>query len=231
MKTHNLIKSTILILSFLTLSFGLFAQRTVDRPTGNFDEVVAFGNVEVVLTEGDDYEIKLKAYNIESEKVATEVSGGKLSIKLQSVKKEQSAVIYVTAPRFREIRAQAGARIYSDNTLTGDKIFVSAMAGGRVELEVEVNEIEGRASEGGTLSVTGSGNNLKASASNGGEVESLKLDAKNVYVKANVGGVAKVAVLERLEATAKAGGRVIYAGNPDSQSITTALGGTVVPKD
>lgn len=231
MNTHTFIKNTILVFLTLLLSSSLFAQRTVDRPTGNFDELVAFGNVEVIITEGDGYEIKLKAFNVDSEKVSTEVSGGKLSIKLQTVKKDQYAIIYVTAPRFREIRAQAGAQISSSTVLTGDKIFVSAMAGGKIELKVEVNEIEGKASEGGMLHLSGSGNNLKAAASNGGEVESMQLTAKNVYVKANVGGVARVAVEERLEASAKAGGRVIYAGDPSSQSITTALGGTVVPKD
>lgn len=231
MNTHTRIKSTLIVL-FITLFGGsLFAQRTIDRPAGEFDELLAFGNVEVIVSEGDEYEISLKAFNIESEKVITEISGGKLSIKLQSVKKEQSAIIYVTAPRFREIRAQAGASIIGDTPLSGDKIFVSAMAGGKIELKVDVNEIEGKASEGGVLSVSGSGNTLKATASNGGEMESMQLTAKNVYVKAHVGGVARVAVDERLEASAKAGGKVIYAGNPASQSITTALGGTVVPKD
>ncbi len=231
MKTHNIFQTALFILISTVLSSTLFAQRMVDRPVGNFDEVVAFGNVEVYLKEGDEYEIKLKAFNIESEKVVTEVSGGKLSIKLQTLKKEQYAKIYVTAPRYREVRAQAGAQISSSTPLNGDKIYVSAIAGARIELEVNVNEIEGKASEGGILLVSGAGNTLEASASNGGEVETLDLRAKNVYVKANVGGVARVAVQERLEASAKAGGKVIYAGNPSSESITTAMGGTVVPQD
>lgn len=231
MNTHAFLKTTLFAVFIFLSGSSLFAQRTVDRPTAQFDEIVAFGNVEVIISEGDEYEIKLKAFNIESEKVSTEVSGGKLSIKLQTVKKEQYAVVYVTAPRYREIRGQAGARISSNTVLTGDKIFVSAMAGGHIEIEVAVNEIEGKASEGGMLHLSGSGNNLKASASNGGEVESMDLVAQNVYVKANVGGVARVSVTERLEASAKAGGKVIYVGDPESQSITTALGGTVVPKD
>jgi len=231
MKTHTSLTAILILLTSLFFTSDLQAQRLIDRPANNFNEVVAFGNVEVFITEGDEYEVKLKAFHVESEKVITEVSGGKLSIKLSSIKREQYAQVYVTAPRFREIRAQAGAKIAGKNKLTGDKIYVSAMAGARVELHVEVNELEGKASEGGLLQVTGSGNSLKASASNGGELQSLKLEAEQVYVKASVGGVAKVAAGDHLEASAKAVGKVIYEGEPDSQSITTALGGTVVPKD
>jgi hypothetical protein len=229
MKAHPIITASLLLLALLMGSISLLSAQKIERSVSPFDEVVAFGNVEVILMEGEEHEVRFKAYNVPNDKVITESSGGKLSLKLHGIyDKDEYAVFYVTSPRYREIKSQAGARIESKDVLHGDKISLSAFAGGQMLVSLSTEVAEARAGEGGKLELEGRVNTLHATANNGGELDSYELQAQTVFARANLGGVARVLALDTIEASAKAGGRVVFAGDPPHQNTSTALGGAVI---
>lgn len=223
----------IALLSLLLISLTLPAQNSENRAIRPFDELVAFGNVVVYVTQADTQTMRIETENIEMEKVIIEVKGKVLTVKLKAgiYKKDEYATVYVTTPLIRTIKAQAGSQVLSENTLTGDKLEISSWAGARVLLDVEVTSADFTANEGGFIEVSGKTDFLSASANNGGTLTTLDLDATEVYAKATIGGQAKVAASDHLEAVANAGGKVFYFGKPKSVDTKTSLGGKILEGD
>src|SRR5690606_26741907 len=64
-----------------------------------------------------------------------------------------------------EVKAQAGAVVRSAQKLKTDDLLVSASMGARIDLEVEVDELEAESSMGSEVYLTGSATDAEISAS------------------------------------------------------------------
>ncbi|MGB1242912.1 MAG: head GIN domain-containing protein [Chitinophagales bacterium] len=216
------------ILVTLMMIFHLSTQAQ-QQAVLSFDAIHASGNVEVLLQEGGGESVNIEAEGVDEDRVITEVKGGVLKVRIQNViyNENKSARVVVTYRDLREIKAHAGARIYSRTAVKGDKLELKAGSGANIDLEVWMDVVEGRVSEGGEIELTGETHTLNAIASTGGLFYGYGLEAEEVYARSNTGGEMEVNAHKRIEAKASIGGNVSYKGNPKHKSVSTNLGGTI----
>ncbi|MEZ4887014.1 MAG: head GIN domain-containing protein [Chitinophagales bacterium] len=223
---NHILKSTSIIALMLTFNVCLQAQA---EKVLSFDAVHVSGNVEVLLQQGSTESIDIEAQGVEDDKVVAEVQGGILKIHIKNIiyNKNKSARVVVNYRDLREIKGQAGARIYSRTAISGDNLEIKAGSGANIALEIWVDVVEGRAAEGGEIELTGEAHTLTAIASTGGLFYGYGLKAENVYAKTNTGGQVEVTANKRIEAKAGTGGNISFKGDPVQKETSTNFGGTI----
>ncbi len=223
---NHILKFSLFLFFTSTFYFSLQAQQ---QAVPSFDAIHASGNVEVLLQQGGGESVNIEVEGVEEDKVMTEVKGGILKVRIKDViyNKHKSARVVVTYRDLREIKAQAGARIYSRTAIKGDQLEIRAGSGANVALEIWVDVVEGRAAEGGEIELTGEVHTLNAIASTGGLFYGYGLEAQEVYARSNTGGEIEVSANKRIDAKANTGGNISYKGNPVHKNTSTHLGGTI----
>ena len=223
---RQILKFSFFFILTATLSLCLQAQQ---KGTLSFDAIHVSGNIEVLLQQGGGESVNVEAEGVDEDRVMTEVKGGILKVRIKDViyNKHKSARVVVTYRDLREIKAQAGAKIYSRTAIKGDKLEIKAGSGSNVALELWMDTVEGRAAEGGEIELTGEVHTLTAVASTGGLFYGYGLEAQEVYARSNTGGEVEVSANKRIEAKANTGGNISYKGNPVHREVSTSLGGTI----
>ena len=192
-----------------------------------FEKILVTGNVSILLIEGtaDSMDIKNNAELLEYE---VEGQTLKLSSKnLIKYNKQPTIKVAIVYQQIREIKARAGASVYSDNTIEGEALQLRFSSGASGELTITAKTIEVGVSEGGTLELQGLTAFLDAKAVTGGTLSAYDLDSQSTVVKTNTGGSAKVMAYESLDATAKTGGSIAYKGEPKKVRTKDGLSGSI----
>ena len=222
-----------MIKSFLLLGFAallyLPSSAQITYEPEEFDGISVTGNLNVILQKGEVDKVVVDAHGIPESEVTVKVSRGVLRLKLINsiFYKDDEVDVTVTYRNLRTLKGHAGARIEADHAITGDQIYIRSTSGARVHLEVAVNTIDGGATEGGMLELTGTTEMQDASAATGGQYQAFGLECARSYVRANTGGRAEVVANDRLEASANTGGTIEYKGNPEETTIKTIIAGNV----
>lgn len=141
--------------------------------------------------------------------------------------KQPTIKVAITYQQVREIKARAGASVYSDNTIEIEALHLRFSSGASGELVVSTKTLEVGVSEGGTLELQGETNFLEAKAVTGGTLAAYDLDSQSTIIKTNTGGSAKVMAFESLDATAKTGGSIAYKGDPKKVRTKDGLSGSI----
>jgi len=192
-----------------------------------FDRILLTGNISVLLVEGDQENMEIKN---DADQLEFTVEGRALKITSKNLIKynqQPTVKVIVTFTKLREIKARAGASIYTQQNIESDALHLRFSSGAIGELTVEGNSIKSSVSEGASLDLRGSTIFHEVKAVTGGSISAFDLDAKEVIVKANTGGSAKVLALDSINASAKTGGSVSYRGNPKKVREKDGLSGTI----
>ncbi len=218
------------LLTFLFILMGaisLMAQK--EYSLEDFDELVVTGNVELTLVKGNTNKISFKVENGEKEDLYAGVNRGELKIKLNDglYKNKEKAYVTLTYTTLRSIKTHAGSYVSSNDPITIDQLIVKARSGSHLELEINVNAVQGGAFEGGILELHGTTVAQKINANTGGIYKGFDLESEKAYVKASTGGIIKVFASQKLDARASLGGEVDYKGNPTELSQSKSLGGSI----
>jgi hypothetical protein len=220
-------KLALMTLFFALMSVSLIAQK--EYGLDDFDELVVTGNVEVILEKGATNKISFRVENAEEGDLYAGVSRGALKIKLNDglYKKDEKAYVTLTYQTLRTIKSNAGSYITSREAITIDKLVTKAHSGSRIELELNVNAVQGGAYEGGVLELSGIAESQKMKANTGGIYEGFELECERSFIKASTGGEARVVANQKLDARASLGGVIEYRGQPEELSQSTSLGGSI----
>mgnify|MGYP000220683157 CR=1 FL=1 len=216
------------IILLLFVSFALNAQKTYDF--NKFDEIIASGNVDVILRQGETCGVEVFPNDNEEHNIKIHVNEGILKINLlKSLVRGacENVSVIVTFDKLRRIKAYAGAEVEGQNVIRGDKLTLRLNSGATMVLDVEVDDLEVVVSEGSELEINGTTKSMDVRTSSGGILEAFDLQSDYTYVTSNTGGEAEVVAKKRIEAKANTGGRVEYKGKPEETRISDFLTGTV----
>lgn len=207
----------------------LTAAAQADYELESFDGISATGNIKVILEQGDEETAHVRAEGIPESEVTVKVREGELKLKLINsiFYKDEEVAVYVIYRSLRSIKGHAGAQIEGANPIEADLLKVRSASGAHVSLQVAVNAIEGSASEGGILQLSGVTESQKAASATGGHYDALDLQCARTYARANTGGRTEVVANERLEASANTGGTINYRGEPATTEIKSVISGNV----
>ena len=203
---------------------------TQARDLDDFTGVKACCNLEVELTQGENYSVEVRADENLQEYVETRVFGSTLEIGFRdntNLNPSTSIRVFITLPELTMIDASSSADIVTTSAFKGDRLELESSSGSSIEAEFMGNFVFADASSGGGVSVSGEAGEIEAEASSGAKVYGNKLAVERADVDVSSGARIEVNAKERIKADASSGGSVRYSGNPSSVDADTSSGGSI----
>lgn len=172
-----------LALSLLTIS--MFAQISQNRNCSNFKGIKASGAIKVILTEGQEYSVKVVAPEEDQQKVITEVSNEILKIYTKEGNYKSDIIVYVTAKALNAIKASGASKIESNTILNVDKLAIESSGASEIIVELKAQELTANVSGASSLKLKGFTRLLTADVSGASSLKAYNLSAGVVDVSAN----------------------------------------------
>ena len=216
-------KKALLILVLIT-QFS-FAQ--ISKPLGDFNKVTAFDQIEVLLIESNENKIILNGNGADEVELINK--NGELKIRMPLTKllsgDNVSATLYFK--KIDAIEANEGSRISSQVVFKAIAFDIIAKEGSQIKLNLEVDKLTVRSSNGSNVNVSGKAKNQDAIINSGGELDAEDLITAQTSITANAGGEANVYATDLVDAKTRAGGNIKIYGKPKQINKKTVLGGTI----
>lgn len=221
--------------AFLIVLFHLtgISQTTVDTLKINeFKSLKVNGKINVVLHKGTPLIVVKSKYAYDRQDLEMKTKGDQLRLSLiKSDYKDKEPTLHIYCETFDFLKATGNATIKSEEQWAIKNLELDVQAGGHVNLNVSSTLIKGQVSQGGKLTLFGKSELAKLSVSTGGVIAAFNLKAEHAEAKINAGGEIFVRSSESLTANVKAGGTILFEGNPKILNQKTSLGGKITASD
>ncbi|MBA5792135.1 DUF2807 domain-containing protein [Flavobacterium sp. xlx-214] len=220
----------ILVLSGIFMGFQFTAQAQIEKNIGDFTSLKTTNRIKVELIPSTTNKVVLKDSDEKSVNITNK--NGRLILK-NTVKElvtegEYSVTVQVYFTNLNEIDAQGGSYIFSTQTISQDKLKMSANLGSTIDINLNTKTVEGSVNTGGKLKLKGTNEeSVKLLASTGSHIQANELTTNKNKVTVNSGSTATVTATTYLEAQVIAGGTIKIYGNPKEIKEKTSIGGTI----
>jgi hypothetical protein len=219
-----------LLVIFVLVSawFLAAAQQKEVRSIGGFTGVKAGEAIDVYLKKGDKESVMIEVTGARTSDVLTEVSGSYLKIHMKSGDyRNRNVKAYVTYVKLDRISASSASNIFSDGTISGGNMDISASSAASVEVSLLADAVEVDVSSAGDVVLEGKAKSLKVEVSSAGELDAYNLESEQVDINASSAGSAKVTATRQINANASSGGVIRYRGSPTRTNSNSSSGGSV----
>jgi hypothetical protein len=216
----------------LLVTTTIFAQKTVERELGSFDEIKVFNGLNVTLKNATYSSIEITGKKAE-EVVVKNVNGRlKLSMRFpETFNSDEAKVTIFYSEDLSVIDVNEGSYITSDNTLKQQHVELKAQEGAYIDLDIDVKFLEAKSITGASIVISGNAENQNVEATTGGTYKGYDLKTNYTTITASSGSFARVSASELLDAKVRLGGTVYYKGNPKDVKTKKIIGGTIKSKD
>lgn len=215
----------ILLIIFAMIYQINFGQIT--KTLGDFNKVTSFDQIEVLLIQGSENKIILNGNGAEEVELINK--NGELKIRMPLTKllsgENVSATLYFK--KIDAIEANEGSRVSSQETFKGIAFEVIAKEGSQIKINLDVDKVLVRSSNGSNVNLEGKAKNQDAITNSGGELDAKDLITAQTTITANAGGEANVYATDLVDAKTRAGGNIKIYGKPKQINKKTVLGGTI----
>jgi hypothetical protein len=198
---------------------------------GSFENVSVSNGFELIITQDPHQELVIKTYENVHDYIVVRVEGNTLKIYRDGgifFSGNTNVRIYLSCDYLKKISGSGGSRIYLDNGWQGDDLKISLSGGGRVEGEVNLNELYLSMSGGSRSELEGVAEYFSINSSGGSVHKHYGLHAAECHASLSGGASAELFVTEFLDVTGSGGTTVRYKGNPELR--TRLSGGSSVRK-
>jgi hypothetical protein len=206
---------------------------TIERSTGDYDEIGVSGWFDVNLVDGSEGQITLRGEENLLEHIITEVKDGKLSIRvekgynLKPSSWKEGIAITVPVEKISALALSGSGDIVSKKTLRADN-FSTAMSGsGDITLDLEVGSLSTSMSGSGDITLRGTAKDFEATISGSGDIKAYDLEADNVDATVSGSADIKVTAHKMLKARVSGSGDISYRGNPEKIDTKTSGSGDI----
>lgn len=192
--------------------------------TEDFTAITASEGLDVYVTQGEDFKIRVAADENVIDLIGTDIRDGKLKIhEIENIGRATKK-IYVSLPEITSLEANSGADLVGEGLIEADRIHLDASSGAELRLELVADQIEADCSSGADMRLGGRTNLLYANASSGADIKALDLEAKVCRADASSGADIKVNVQDELTADASSGADIGYSGDPKLETRKSVSG-------
>lgn len=202
---------------------------TKDRKISNdFVRIKVSRGLEVYITKDSDVSLTVEADENLHDLIKTEVNNGTLIISSEkNIWDASSKKIHLSVENLNEILVNSGAEVYSENTLSSNRMKISSSSGAQIQLRLHVNDLISSSSSGSNINLSGSVVNFDVSTSSGSVVSAYELEAENCIARSSSGSDIKVFVTESFDGKATSGSGIKFKGNPRKVNKRDNSGGSV----
>ena len=192
--------------------------------TEDFTAVSASEGLDVFVTQGNDFSIRVEADENVIDLIGTDIKDGKLKVHCIEQIGRATKNIYVTLPEITALNSSSGADLTGSSALEADKISLKATSGADLRVEVIADEIEADCTSGADIRLSGKANLLYVDASSGSDIKAQEMEAKICKANASSGADIRVYVTESLTADASSGADIRYGGEASVEASKSASG-------
>lgn len=204
---------------------------TQERPASSFDKIVLNDNVNLVLTQGDDFSISVTGGKNVLKKIRTDIDDRVLKIENRNSCNwmrnfDREITVYANFKSIQEIEYRGSGDISCANTIVQDSLMLQVWEGaGKVEMDVEMerNYIYFHI---GTADVyyRGTAHLSYVTGSSFGPIYAQNLSSTFTYIASNGSNNCYVQANTRIEATISSLGNIYYWGDAEELLSKTGSG-------
>jgi len=203
------------------------------RNVDGFSGVEVSTGIDVLLSQGDDFEVVVEADENLQEVILTELEGKRLVVRTDhvNIRSARSKKVHVTLPELEELKISSAGDCIGETSFQCEDLRLSISSAGDLTLEVEARRINLDISSSGDARLSGSAEMLDANLSSAGDLNAFDLVARVVDVNVSSAGDARVHATEELEMNASSAGNIYYRGEAEVIRSTSSSAGSIVRRD
>lgn len=194
---------------------GSGAVTTEQRNVSDFSAIFVSGSTNVFITQGNNFEVQVKAYSNLLPYLETKSQNGKLTIgyKSNSNIQNDNSQVFIVMPSLNSLSVSGSGNINATGNFPTVNQF-NAFVSGSGNINMDTAEVDDL-----TITISGSGN-----------VKSYPLRSQNAEININGSGNAEVYVSQNLNAAINGSGSVYYKGNPPTVNSKISGSGKMIPQ-
>jgi len=203
------------------------------RDISGFTGVQVSSGIDVYLSEGNSFEVRVEADENLHEVILTEMEGNTLVVKTDrvNIRNSKSKKVHVTLPELSELKISSAGDCVGQTPFHCDDLRLSISSAGDLSLEVEANEINLDISSSGDARIAGNTEILNVSLSSAGDLNAYDLIAAKVDVVVSSAGDARVFATEEISMNASSAGNIYYKGDARVIHSHSSSAGDIVKKN
>jgi len=219
-------KQVFTVLAILTLAIS-FAQDSIEKTVGEFQELKVYDLIEVQLVKSDDNKIVVSGQNTED--VVFVNKNGKLKIKMnfEKIFDGKSTAVTLFYTNVDTIDANEGACVSSEDKIKQFEIDLKSQEGGIIKIDLDVKIANIKAASGGKIETSGKTQTQNVSLSTGGIYKGEDFHSEKTDITIKAAGEAHVNASDYVDVKIRAGGDVFVYGNPKTIKENRVFGGRV----
>lgn len=197
--------------------------------TDEFKSIEVSNTIDLVLEQSDKTEITVEADDNLINSITTRIENGVLIIECDynSFIDIASKKVTVKMPYIEELKASSASTVTSINTLRGEELTLRASSAANMNLDLEYDHVDAKASSASSVAMNGLSLDLTANASSGSDIEANNLLSNEITAAASSGASITVHPIVNLKAKASSGGSIQYAKTPKSMEKRESSGGSI----
>ncbi|WP_046755269.1 head GIN domain-containing protein [Kordia jejudonensis] len=215
---------------FCLITVAAFAQEPLEKQVGDFNEVKVFDLIEINLIKSDENKVVITGADVDDVEIVNKKGKLKIRMKFDRSFDGNQTFVEVYYTNISVIDANEGAEIVANETMTVPFLRLKAQEGGKINVGLEVDNLEVRAVTGGIINTSGKAKIQEVTLNTGGIYEGEKLSTEQTKVKVSAGGEASINASVLAEAKVRAGGYIEIYGDPKTIKKDKLFGGKIKVK-
>jgi len=202
------------------------------RDISGFTGVHISSGIDVYLSQGNSFEVRVEADENLQEVILTEMNGSMLVVKTErvSIRRAKSKKVHVTLPELKELKISSAGDCNGQTPFNCEDLRLSISSAGDLTLEVDAERIDLEISSSGDASISGSADVFNVDLSSAGDLNAFDLIAARVDVNVSSAGDASVHATEEISMNASSAGNIYYKGDAQVVHSRSSSAGDIVRK-
>ncbi len=208
---------------------GNGVQVSEERISSNFNKVSSSGELDIFITQGDNYEVIIRAEENIIPYIETHFRNGGLSIETEnfiSIRNTRPMEVYITTPNLEAIKL-SGSGLISTDYFSSDKMDILLSGSGRITTDCDAGLVKALVSGSGSITISGNTNNADFGISGSGKIKASELAIVNCQTATSGSGNMWVSVDNTLDAHISGSGNVFYYGTPNIETHISGSGNVI----
>ena len=203
------------------------------RDIDGFTGLKVSSGIDVYLSQGSSFEVKVEADENLHEVILTELDGKMLVVKTErvNIRKAKSKKVHVTLPELTALKISSAGDCVGQTSFICDDLSLSISSAGNLSLEVEAGRIDLDISSSGDADISGTADEFNVSLSSAGDLNAFDLLAAKVDVNVSSAGDARVHATEEISMSASSAGNIYYRGDARVMHSQSSSAGNISHND
>jgi hypothetical protein len=194
----------------------------------HFNKLTVSNGLEAIIIPSVAQNVIIEADENILEGIKVEVEDSTLQISTDKrIWIARSKKVKVYCSQLVQIKATAGSKIISTDSLVTDQLKVDSHSGSDVSICGRFKHLVIEASSGSSIKIKGVTDNLEANLSSAADLHAFGLKSESASIKASSAAIARVFITREVHFDASSAAAITYRGNPVVKDIHVSSAGNV----